>query len=331
MIYYFCVFCYIQLTAKRLKLRSAMAPVNAKQLLLDAPVFVIPIGLLVFLLDRGYSLPYVGFWSTVAIVVLGLLGSIRIEARLNLKQVINDIYKSAETACQIAVICALIGVVATCIKVSGLGIKLPLLIKDISGGIQLIALFIAMVSSILLGMGVPTAAAYMLVAIGAVPALIEMGVPLLSAHLFCFIFAAFSHITPPVAIGALVAARMAEGNYWQTNWEAIKAAFVAFLLPYFIVYLPLIIMKPEAGAITAIMQIASILVMVIASQICLSAYCFELIGAFERAVFLASSFFCAVYIFIRQPVFFAAGAVLFVAAVLWQYSVKRKRRHLAPA
>jgi hypothetical protein len=70
--------------------------------------------------------------------------------------------------------------------------------------------------------------------------------------------------------------------------------------------------------------------MVIASQICLSAYCFDLIGAFERTVFLGASFFCAVYVFISLPAFFAAGSILFVAAVLWQYAAKRKR-HLAPA
>ena len=129
--------------------------------------------------------------------------------------------------------------VATCIKVSGLGIKLPLMIQDISGGMVLVALFIAMISSILLGMGVPTAAAYMLVAIGAVPALLNMGVPLLSAHMFCFIFASFSHITPPVAIGALVAARgWPRPTTGRPTGKRSKAAFVAFLLPYFIVFVP---------------------------------------------------------------------------------------------
>ncbi|MBW1712013.1 MAG: TRAP transporter fused permease subunit, partial [Deltaproteobacteria bacterium] len=314
-IYYFCVFCYIQLTSKKLRLKSIVEPVSGKQLLLDAPIFVVPIGLLVFLLNQGYSLPYVGFWSILAIIGFGLLSSIRKEARLDFSKVVNDIQKSVVTGSQIAVICALIGVVATCIKVSGLGIKLPLVIQDISGGVLLIALFIAMVSSILLGMGVPTAAAYMLVAIGAVPALLGMGVPLLSAHLFCFIFAAFSHITPPVAIGALVAARMAKANYWQTNWEAIKAAFVAFLLPYFIVYIPLIIMKPDAGWLISASQIVSIIVMVVASQRFLTGYCFGLIGLFERGVFASVSVLCAVYVFSRQPFFFVAGAVVFVAAL----------------
>lgn len=328
-IYYFCVFCFIQLTAKKQKLTALIEPVSGRQLLWDAPIFVVPIGLLVFLLNKGFSLPYVGFWSIMALIALGLLSSIRKEARLNPKKVVREIYQSAVTASQIAVICALIGVVATCIKVSGLGIKLPLLIQDISGGNLFVALFIAMISSILLGMGVPTAAAYMLVAIGAVPALLEMGVPLLSAHLFCFIFAAFSHITPPVAIGALVAARMAKANYWKTNWEALKAAFVAFLLPYFIIYVPLIVMKPEAGWVVGALQMASIVVMIIASQICLVGYCFDSLAPMERAVFLAPSLSFAIYLFGLPPIFFALGVACFSAALIWQYLTNNAKR-LAP-
>jgi TRAP-type uncharacterized transport system fused permease subunit len=276
-------------------------------------------------LNKGFSLPFVGFWSITAIVALGLISSIRPKARLDFRKVLDDVYKSAVTGAQIAVICALIGVVATCIKVSGLGIKLPLLIEDISGGFVLIALIIAMVSSILLGMGVPTAAAYMLVAIGAVPALLNMGVPLLSAHLFCFIFAAFSHITPPVAIGALVAARMAEANYWATNWEALKAAFVAFLLPYIIVFVPLVIMQPQGGWLVSGMEIVAILGMVLASQIALSAYCFGLLKIGPRLLFALSAFFLACYIFSRQPIFFMGGLFIFFALLVWQYLAGRKQ------
>ena len=325
-IYYFCVFCYIQLTAKRLHLDCKIEPVNLKNLLLDSPIFVVPIGILVYMLNQGFSLPYVGFWSILAIVVLGLVSSIRKDARLNFRKVVDEIYKSVVTGSQIAVICALIGVVATCIKVSGLGIKLPLLIQDISGGYLLVALFIAMVSSILLGMGVPTAAAYMLVAIGAVPALIQMGVPLLSAHLFCFIFAAFSHITPPVAIGALVAARMAEANYWRTNWEAIKAAFVAFLLPYFIVYVPLIMLQPPEDWVTGSMQVLSILIMILSSQVFLVGYCFDHLRSADRLVFLAASILCGLYVFLKAPVFFILAAATAVAGLVWQRFASRRRR-----
>ena len=325
-IYYICVFCYVQLTAKKINLECEMEKVDVKRMILDSPIFIVPIGLLVYLLNQGYSLPYVGFWSVVAIIGLGLLSCLRKDFSLEPKQVLKDIYSSAVTGSQIAVICALIGVVATCIKVSGLGIKLPLMIEEISGGMILVALFIAMVSSILLGMGVPTAAAYMLVAIGAVPALLNMGVPLLTAHMFCFIFASFSHITPPVAIGALVAARMAKADYWKTNWEALKAAFVAFLLPYFIVFVPLVVMKPEGGWFSSGMKAAGILVMIICSQVGFVGYCYKIIDIATRCVFFAVAFVCALYLFTDQALFFWAGLAGGIGAFVWQYLTGNPRR-----
>jgi TRAP transporter 4TM/12TM fusion protein len=329
-IYYFCVFCYVQLTAKRCELVCEMESVNLRRLLLDAPIFLVPIFLLVYLLNMGFSLPYVGFWSIMSIIALGLLSCLRKDFSLNFKQVVNEIYKSVVTGSQIAVICALIGVVATCIKVSGLGIKLPLLIEDISGGFVLIALIIAMISSILLGMGVPTTAAYMLVAIGAVPALLKMDVPLLPAHLFCFIFAAFSHITPPVAIGALVASRMAGANYWKTNWEAIKAAFVAFLLPYLIVFVPLVVMKPRGGWVTSVMEGLSIISMIIACQMGLSGYCFKHLDSIARLVFMAATLANAVYLFTQNNLFFWLGLAVFLSGLFWQYSSNRQDDSCAP-
>ena len=323
-IYYFCVFCYVQFTAKSCCLECEMETVNLRQVMLDAPIFLVPILVLVFMLNMGYSLPFVGFWSIASIVVLGLVSCLRKDFQLNFKEVIREIYQSAVTGSQIAVICALIGVVATCIKVSGLGIKLPLLIEDISGGSVLIALVIAMISSIFLGMGVPTTAAYLLVAIGAVPALLKMGVDLLPAHLFCFIFAAFSHITPPVAIGALVAARMAQANYWKTNWEALKAAFVAFLLPYFIVFVPLVILQPDGGFWISAMEICGIIIMIVACQMALSGYCFNHLDSVARLVFLAVPILTAVYLFTHNLLFFGLGLAVFVAALFWQYNSNRQ-------
>ena len=325
-IYYICVFCYVQLTAKKINLECEMEQVDVKCMLMDSPIFIVPIGLLVYLLNQGYSLPYVGFWSVMAIIALGLLSCLRKDFSLDPKQVLKEIYSAAVTGSQIAVICALIGVVATCIKVSGLGIKLPLMIQDISGGILLVALFIAMISSILLGMGVPTAAAYMLVAIGAVPALLNMGVPLLTAHLFCFIFASFSHITPPVAIGALVAARMAKADYWKTNWEALKAAFVAFLLPYFIVFVPLVVLKPEGGWFTSVIKSVSILIMVICSQVGFVGYCFRIIDTAVRGVFFGVAFINAVYLFTDHTLFFWAGLAGCAGAFAWQYLTNNPNR-----
>lgn len=329
-LYYFCVFCYIQLTAKKRNLTVALEPVSTKKLLLDAPIFIVPMAILVILLNKGFSLPYVGFWSIVSIVVLGCLSNFRKDVSLDFKQVLNDIHKAVVTACQIAIICGLIGVVATCIKVSGLGVKLPILIEEISRGNLLIALFIAMISSILLGMGVPTAAAYMLVAIGAVPALIGMGVPLMTAHLFCFIYAAFSHITPPVAIGALVASKMARGNYWKTNWEALKAAFVAFLLPFLMVYAPIVVLQPGSGLPGNILTVTNIIVLVISAQMGLTGYCFLTLTAFYRVLFLMVALCSTVGIFSKMVLPTVLGLAGFATLLFLQKTAHKSLKTAAP-
>ena len=309
-IYYFCVFCYIQLTAKKRNLKVHLEPVNIGELILDAPIFIVPMVILVWMLNKGFSLPYVGFWSIVSIVVLGLVSTLRKNITLTFSGVVDDICKAIVTACQIAIICALIGVVATCIKVSGLGIKMPILIEQICGGSLFLALVIAMISSIMLGMGVPTTAAYMLVAIGAVPALIGMGVPLLSAHLFCFIFACFSHITPPVAVGALVAARIADANYWRTNYEALKAAFIAFLLPFMIVYVPIVILRPDAGIAGSIREVITLAALVLSAQIGLVGFFLRPVSAPERIGFVLSAAFFAASLFAFTPLFLTIGTGL---------------------
>ncbi len=318
LLYYFGVFLFVQLSAQKMRVLSVMEPIKGKKLLLEAPIFFIPLGVLVFLLAKGFSLPFVGFWSMITLVVVSLLSSFRKEARLNFKHVIEGLTKGVRTASEMAIICALIGVVATCIKVSGLGIKLPIVIADISHGYIIIALLIAMISSILLGMGVPTPVAYILVAIGAVPALRTMGVDPLAAHFFCFVFAVFSHITPPVAIGALVASQIAGAKYWPTAWESIKAGCTAFLLPFFIIYAPVVILKLDSGILMAAIQIIAILFTISSAQIFLSNYCFIPLMKYERIAYLISLISCLVGLFGKNNFFLFFGIILFIINIIYQ-------------
>ncbi|MCJ7596887.1 MAG: TRAP transporter fused permease subunit [Desulfobacterales bacterium] len=323
-LYYIGLLCYVQINAYKLNIVVEKKAVSFKELLLDAPLFVIPLGVLVFLLVEGYSLPFVVFWSIASLVFLSVLYSIRKETRLNLNTVIDALTKAARTACDVTIINALIGVVSTCIETSGLGIKLPLLIGEISHGFLFIALFITMFSSIIVGMGVPTVAAYMLVAIGAAPALVKMGVPLLQAHLFPLIFACFSHLTPPIAIGSLVASQLAKAGYWPTSWESLKAAATAFLLPYFIVYAPVIILRPEGGLLVNTTQIIGIPLSIIGLQIFFSGYLFGLTGGLMRLVLGVAVFFFIFSVFEKNWLSLVVGAVVCGACILLQVAKRRR-------
>jgi TRAP transporter 4TM/12TM fusion protein len=324
LLYYLGLLIYVQINAYKLDIQVEKEIISGRELLLDAPLFVVPLGVLILLLVQGFSLPFVVFWSIVSLVVLSLILSIRKEARLSFTEVVAALTKGARTACDVTIINALIGVVATCIETSGLGIKLPLLVGEISQGILIIALVITMVSSILVGMGVPTPAAYMLVAIGAAPALVKMGVPLLQAHLFPFIFAVFSHLTPPIAIGALVASQLAEAEYWPTSWEALKAASTAFLLPYLIIFAPVIVLRPDAGLIVCVTQIVAIPLGVLSLQITFSSYLLGAVDRIQRGVFGLTAILFFATVFSRSPLFLSAALVSFAFGIIGQI-IKRRR------
>ncbi|MEW6672493.1 MAG: TRAP transporter fused permease subunit [Thermodesulfobacteriota bacterium] len=331
LMYVGCVFLYITLTAHKMEIRPIVEKVSGKQVLLDSPIFFLPLGVLVYLLAEGYTLPYVGFWSIISIVAVGTLTSIlRKDARLSIRHILKDIVKSTNSACAVAMICGLLGVVVSAIVSSGLGIKLPLAIEDLSHGILPVALFITMVSSIILGIGVPTPAAYMLVAVGAVPSLLNMGVPLLAAHMYCFYFAICSHITPPVAVGAMVAAQIAGADYWRTAWEAVKAAFAKYLLPVFFIYAPITILRPETGYMSSLLQLATIMVIIVAMQLGISNYCFNYLKRLERVGFILASILGLFALFTKSAAFFYAGFGLFVVCMGWQIFLMKKSGVLKP-
>ncbi|UCG66324.1 MAG: TRAP transporter fused permease subunit [Deltaproteobacteria bacterium] len=320
-----CVFFYITLTAQKMKIRARVEPVKGRELLLDSPIFFLPLGVLVFLLVKGFTLPYVGFWSIVTLVGVGLITSaLRKEARLGLRETLNKVVDGVRSASEIAIICGLLGVVVSAIVSSGLAVKLPLAIEDLSHGNLPIALFITMICSMLLGIGVPTPAAYMLVAVGAVPCLLRMGVPILAAHLFCFVSAVSSHITPPIAIGALVASKIAGANYWKTAWESVKAAFAKYLLPFFFIYAPVVLLRPDAGFVPSLLQVVAILAVIFSLQIAVSNYCFANLRLDETIAFIIASMFSLAAVFTRGELFFFIGLALFLVSITRQFMIGRK-------
>jgi TRAP transporter 4TM/12TM fusion protein len=323
-LYYLGLLIYVQINAYKLDIQVKKESINARELLLDSPLFVVPLGVLVFLLARGFSLPFVVFWSIASLVILSLVLSLRKEARLKFKEIIDALTKGARTACDVTIINALIGVVATCIETSGLGIKLPLLVGEISHGILFIALIITMISSIFVGMGVPTPAAYMLVAIGAAPALVKMGVPLLQAHLCPMIFAVFSHLTPPIAIGALVASQLAGAEYWPTSWEALKAASTAFLLPYFIIYAPVIILQPDAGFVISVTQLLAIPLGVLALQIFFSRYFLGRVDSTRGIGFGITALLFFVAVFAKSWAFLLIAIAAFAVCIVSQLLMRKR-------
>lgn len=169
-------------------------------------------------------------------------------ARRTLGQTVEGARVGALSLAGIAIIIAAINGVVTILLTTGVPSAITLALIDISGGIMLVAVLLAMIISIILGLGMPTAAAYLIVALLIAPTLSgEFGVPKIAAHFFVFYCAILAAITPPIATSVAVATGIAESDFWQTSVEAIKIAFPLFVLPFAFIYNPELV----AGGVNA--------------------------------------------------------------------------------
>lgn len=215
-------------------LPASELPALAKILKKDGHL-ILPLIIIIILLVSGRTPYMAGFASIIAVVGVSFL---RRHTRFDFGTIFQALKLGAEGAIVIAVTCAAAGVVIGAASLTGVAVKFAAFILSFAGGKLYLALPLIMVSSLLLGMGLPTTAAYVMVAALAVPALVEMGVVPLAAHLFAFYFACISAITPPVAIAAYAGAGLAGSPAMKTGFEAVKLAASAFIVPYAFVYGP---------------------------------------------------------------------------------------------
>src|SRR5699024_8618129 len=165
----------------------------------------------------------------------------------------------AKSSIQVAVACSAVGIIIAVVTMTGLGSTLAYNIIDLSGGHLSIILILVMITCIVLSMGLPSTALYIVVAVTAAPVLIEAGVNPIAAHFFVFWFGALSNITPPVALAAYTASGIADDDPMKTSWTALKLCLPGFLIPFMIVYNPLMVMQTETGEIASFVNVALVL------------------------------------------------------------------------
>lgn len=217
-----------------------------------APAFLLPLAIIVVLLLKSYSPDVAAFWAIIVATVIAFAR----KDRPSLRQFGRCMINGAMIGARVAVSLALVGMIAQTLISTGLGTKIAGLIDTLSYGNLFLGLLLTMIVAIILGCGVPPAAAYSLVAITAAPTLIRMGIPPLSAHFFCFYFAIMSAVTPPVALGALAACALSGGDYVKTSVQGFRLALSGFIVPFFIVFNPVTVLDATrwdlaAGALVA--------------------------------------------------------------------------------
>lgn len=204
---------------------------------------VLGVALMVFM----YS-PYRS--AMLAIITLIIVSWIRKETRLGPKSIIETLAKGARGSIEIAATCAAAGIIVGVLTQTGLGMKFAMIIINYSGGSLLLALIFTMIIAIILGMGMPTTAAYAISASVLAPALMQLKVPPIAAHLFIFYFACLSALTPPVALAAFAAAAIANAKTWDVGWQSMRFAIAGFIIPFMFVYGPAMVLIGSATEIT---------------------------------------------------------------------------------
>jgi len=225
-----------------------------------------PLLLLIWMLVQGYSPFRAAAWGIAATLLimfftalvhrvlrqgenplLAILGAAR--------ELVADIYAtlhgSMREMMQLIAVCAAAGIVAGAIGLTGVGGRFATMLLDVAGTSEFLAMVFAMLVAIVLGMGVPTTAAYAIAGAVVAPGLIRIGVPPLSAHMFIFYFAILSAITPPVALASFAAASMARADMWRTSVISVKLGLATFIVPYMFWISPSLLAQ---GALPAILQ-----------------------------------------------------------------------------
>ena len=195
---------------------------------------LVPLGLLIVLIFTGYSAIYACGYSILAIFIIDLIFDK--ERKQFFSKVKVALLKGMKSVISIAAACAAAGIICGIISLTGIGSKFSSLMLSVANNNIFIALLMTMIASLILGTGLPTTAAYLVLATLAVPALVKLGVPLLSAHLFVLYFGAISTITPPVALSSYAGAAIAGANPNKVGYTAFRFGIIAFIVPFIFVY-----------------------------------------------------------------------------------------------
>lgn len=220
--------------------------------------YFLPILLLVFFLLKGHSPSRTGIYGIIALIIVSWF---RKETRMGIGKVCKALIDGAKSAIPISTACAVAGLVIAGIMTTGLGGKLNSLILQLTSGNLLFTLILTMILCIVLGMGMPVAAAYVLTAMLAAPTLIGMGISPMAAHLFIVYFSIISAITPPVAVAAFAAAGIAKENPNTVGFEAVRLGFASFIIPFIFVFQPALLL--EGSVLHIILAVGTGLIVVV--------------------------------------------------------------------
>ena len=299
------------------------------ELLMKKGYLVIPLLTIIYFFVLGKTAIYAGLMGIIAAAIVAVVNSIvdiimKRKVSFGLNDLIDVFVNAARNIISVAIACAMAGIIIGVITLTGLGLKIGAGLISISGGIPLLLLFLTMISSIILGMGVPTTANYLITSTIAASAIIGLGYEPLAAHMFVFYFGIIADVTPPVALAAMAGAAIAKSDPLKTGIEATKLSIGAFIIPYMFIFNPDILMIN-----TTIADIIPILITSLIGMFGVSAglegYVFRKCKPYERILFIIAGLL-SIYPEVYSDII---GIGIIAILVIIQIITKRKNQAAA--
>jgi len=311
-LYYVALFFAVHFDAKRHKLAGVpksqlprfVAVMRARGHLF-VPIFVVLFGLM-----AGYSAPLCALVGALTCIPMALLrGTTR--GGIGWRNVFDALVDGARNTLAVAMACACAGIVIGCVTITGLGIDFTQFVVALAHNSLILALILTALAGIVLGMGMPTTPAYIVMVSLLVPAVIKMGALTPTAHMFAFYFAILSAITPPVALAVFAAAGLARSDLWRTGWESVRIAAATYVVPFMFVYEPSIMMIGDGFTIFTSTLSAIVGVMSLAAG--LQGYLLRVARPWERIVLVIAALLLIKPGYISDAI--GAGLLVLVALV----------------
>ncbi|MEZ4615268.1 MAG: TRAP transporter fused permease subunit [Caldilineaceae bacterium] len=335
-LYFLSVLTMVHFEAKKLNLQGIDSGVKVRDILVREWYMAFPLLVIVALMIGGYSPGFAAFWSIISCIALMLLkpaapgaagGSLMGRIRLVITQSIEALEEGARDTLVIGATVGVIGIIVGTIYATGIGLRFSDIIISLSNGNVFLAIVLIGLASLVLGMGVPVTAAYLIVAVLAVPALTDLGVALIAAHMIVYWFSQDSNITPPVCVAAYAGAAIAGSDPWKTGWTAFKFAKLLYVMPLLFAYSPAILLVGEGGQILQNLLVHDVILAYISGFLGTIAFSAITMGYLVRRTTVLEWIVAAVGAFLC---FFPnlptdlAGIALIAAVWLWQrYDVRR--------
>jgi len=315
-LYYLSCFMAIHFEAIRTNLKGMLEEVPSLiSVFLNKGHLLLPVVIIIYMMFAGYTPMYACIFAIISVVILA---NLKKASRMGVIKIFQALEEGAKGTVSVAIACACAGIIIGVINLTGLGLKFTSFVLLLAGESLALALFFTMIAGIILGMGLPTTAAYIVMAALLVPALVKLGIPTIAAHMFAFYYAIISAITPPVALAVYAGAGLAGSNMWKTGFAAVRIGAPGFIIPFMFAYEPSLLFIGSSWSIITSFFTASIGVVMLAAG--MMGWFLRKTNWIERILLIAAA------ILLIKPGFYSdIIGFIFLGLVIFMQKIRQKK------